>query len=334
MTHRKTRTWLALAALTAGSLGGCIVERGGNRDGGGTGPTVNADRKFSVTGPVRIELTNGAGTSRVIVGAASEVQVHAEFWAKSRMFHDGERRLSEIAANPPITQEGNFVRVGGSGERWSGVNVNYTITVPVDTQIRAMSGSGTLEVIGIKGPANFTNGSGTIRASKIAGDVQAIAGSGHVQLSQIQGVVQVTAGSGTIELVEIHGDIRAQAGSGDIKITKPADSVEANSGSGSITLGQVSADLRLHTSSGDVTVEGNPLSNTYWDMRTSSGSVTLHVPTNADFRLYARTSSGDIDTQIPITMEGTTGKHELRARIGDGKARVEIETSSGKILLR
>jgi hypothetical protein len=121
--------------------------------------------------------------------------------------------------------------------------------------------------------------------------------------------------------------IRAQTGSGEIKITKPADSVEVNAGSGSVSLSGITADLRVHTSSGEVTVEGNPQANTYWEIHTSSGTVTLRVPPNANLRLYARTSSGDIDTQIPITMEGTTGKHELRARIGDGKARVEIETS-------
>jgi putative adhesin len=330
MTQRKTRIRLTVAALVAIGLGGCITDRGG--DTGGTGAI--ADRKFIVTGPVRIELTNGSGASRVTAGPAGEVQVHAEFRVKSRLFHDAQRRLNEIVTNPPISQEGNFIRIGGFGEHWNGLIVNYTITVPADTEIHAMAGSGTIEVSGIKGPANFTAGSGSITASNIAGDVQATAGSGNVELSQIQGQVQATAGSGDIQLAEIHRDIRAQAGSGDIKITKPIDSVEASSGSGSITVEQVSADLRLHTASGDVTVEGNPQANTYWEVHTSSGSVTLHVPADANFRLYARTSSGDIDTQIPIVMEGTTGKHELRARIGDGKARVEIETSSGKISLR
>jgi DUF4097 and DUF4098 domain-containing protein YvlB len=61
--------------------------------------------------------------------------------------------------------------------------------------------------------------------------------------------------------------------------------------------------------------------------------VTLNVPSDASFRLYAHTTSGDIDAAIPIVMEGTAGKHELRARIGDGKARVEIQTSSGGISL-
>jgi len=33
-------------------------------------------------------------------------------------------------------------------------------------------------------------------------------------------------------------------------------------------------------------------------------------------------------------MEGTSGKHEFQARVGDGKARVEVTSSSGDISLK
>jgi len=62
--------------------------------------------------------------------------------------------------------------------------------------------------------------------------------------------------------------------------------------------------------------------------------VTLGVSSSASLRLYARSSSGDIESSLPISMEGTTDKHELRAKLGDGKARVEVETSSGNITLK
>ena len=332
MTRAGKQILLSTAALAVIALSGCRVEHTGAGDG--SGPSITADRKFTVSGPVRIELVNGAGTTQVTSGPAGEVQIHAEFRAKSRLFGDGQRNLDRLARNPPISQEGNFIRIGGGGERGSGVVVNYTVTVPTETEIHATGGSGTVEVKGIKGPATFTVGSGDITAQNIGGDVQAIAGSGSVELSQIQGHVQATAGSGDLKLSGIHGDIRAQTGSGEVQIDQPGDAVVVSSGSGGITVGQVSTDLRLHTTSGDVTVEGNPQASAYWDVRTSSGSVSLHVPPTSSFRLYARTSSGDIDTEIPITMEGTTGKHELRARIGDGKGRVEVETSSGKISLR
>ncbi len=332
MTRKRKHIWVFAAGLAAIALLGCRVDHTGGGDG--TGPVVTADRKFTVSGPVRIEIVNGAGTTQVTSGRAGEVQIHAEFRAKSRLFQDGQRNLDRMARNPPISQEGNFIRIGGGGERVSGVIVNYTITVPTETEIHATGGSGAIEVGGIKGPATFTVGSGDISAQNIGGDVQAVAGSGSVELSQIRGQVQATAGSGDLKLSGIHGDIRAQTGSGEVEINSPGDAVVVSSGSGGITVSQVSTDLRLHTTSGDVTVEGNPQASAYWDVRTSSGSVSLHVPPTSSFRLYARTSSGDIDTEIPITMEGTTGKHELRARIGDGKGRVEVETSSGKISLR
>jgi DUF4097 and DUF4098 domain-containing protein YvlB len=110
--------------------------------------------------------------------------------------------------------------------------------------------------------------------------------------------------------------------------------LDANTGSGDISIRGASDDLRIRTSSGNVTVDGNPGASTYWDFRTSSGDVVLQVPTDASFRLFARSSSGDIEATIPVVMEGTSGKHEFRARIGDGKARVEVNSSSGNISLK
>ena len=128
--------------------------------------------------------------------------------------------------------------------------------------------------------------------------------------------------------VRFHSDQIAQAAG-----LKPGDNVIATTGSGKIEVHGATADLRFHTGSGNITVDGNPGATNYWDFHASSGDVSLHVPSAASFRLFAHTGSGDINANIPVVMEGTALKHELRARIGDGKARVEIETSSGTIEL-
>jgi DUF4097 and DUF4098 domain-containing protein YvlB len=322
-TH--TKTLAATAALALVGLGSCMV---------GAGVPGTFDRSYSVNGPVRLELTNGSGSSVVSAGTANEVHVHAEFRVHRWSDGSAERRKNELISNPPISQQGNVITVGGFGSSSSNWTVNYTITVPANTQIHSMSGSGSLSVTGIEGPANLMTGSGSIIASNIAGDVQALAGSGKIELSNIKGLVQATAGSGKIELTDIHGESRVQAGSGRLAIARPSDTVTASSGSGGIQITGAKADLRVRTGSGSVEVDGNPDASTFWEFRSSSGSVTLRVPQTASFRLYARSNSGDIDAAIPITMEGTAGKHSLRARIGDGKARVEIETSSGNIALR
>lgn len=317
--------WFAAVIIAVGGLAGCVTH---------SAATGTFERSFNVSGPVRLELSNGSGDARVTAGPPGEVRIHAEFRVNPWPWENAQSRLREVQSNPPVAQEGNLIRVGGSVLQTSSFSVDYTILVPPDTQIHGVTGSGGMDIKGIEGPANFTTGSGKISAADLAGDVQALAGSGDIRLSNIAGQVQLTVGSGDVDLNAVRGEIRAQSGSGEIQIEQPKDTVIATTGSGNIRVTDASPDLRLRTASGNIAIDGNPGASNYWDFHAASGSVTLQVPPAASFRLYARSSSGEIDAAIPIVMEGTAGKHELRARIGDGKARVEIETSSGNIALR
>jgi len=325
MTRAHKLGWISLAACAALLLAGCRAQ-----------PSAEGtlDKTFEVDGPVRIELTNGSGDAHISAGPPGEVRVHGEIEVHSWSEKSSQEHVQELEANPPLSQESNLIRIGGSGVHASNESIDYTIVVPADAEIHAATGSGDVEVDGIKGPANFISGSGGISASNISGDVQALTGSGSIQFSQVHGQVQATSGSGDITLDAIRNQVRLHSGSGDMEITNPADAVEASTGSGDITIKGASADIRLRTASGDVTIEGNPEASNYWDIHTSSGDVVLQVSPSASFRLMARSSSGDIDAAIPIVMEGTTQKHELRARLGDGKARVEVQTSSGSVSLK
>ncbi|MFY9804318.1 MAG: DUF4097 family beta strand repeat-containing protein [Candidatus Acidiferrales bacterium] len=323
--HRGRITLTVLAGLAATLLLGC---------GTHTSAEGTFDKTFAVNGPIHLELTSGSGDAHVTTGPPGEVRIHGEIQVNSWSTESGQHIVQQIASDPPVSQEGNLIRVGASGQHFHDVSIDYSIVVPAEAEVRATTGSGDLEINGVKGPATFTSGSGSISASNIGGDVQAVAGSGAVELSNIQGQVQVTAGSGDITLTAVHGETRLHTGSGDLEISNPGDALEASTGSGDVDIKGASADVRVRTSSGDVTVDGNPGNSNYWDIHTSSGDVVLQVPPTASFRLYARSSSGDIEADIPIVMEGTTSKHELRARIGDGKARVEAQSSSGSISLK
>jgi DUF4097 and DUF4098 domain-containing protein YvlB len=79
-------------------------------------------------------------------------------------------------------------------------------------------------------------------------------------------------------------------------------------------------------------VQGDPGTNSYWNLNTVSGAVQLSVPQDANFHLSAEAVSGEIRADIPIVIE-EQGKHSLRARMGDGGGRVEVRTVSGEIHL-
>jgi DUF4097 and DUF4098 domain-containing protein YvlB len=325
----RTRCFVAPQALLLFALmpalfsAGCIAESGAE----GT-----FDRTFTVQGPVQLEVSTGSGDVQITPATGNEVRIHGEIHAHGWSSDDARAKLRDIAANPPISQENNLIRVGGN-QRLRNFSIDYRIEVPAATELHCGTGSGDVQVRGIQGPATFTSGSGNIHASEIGNDVQATAGSGDVAFSDVQGQVQVGTGSGDISVHTAKGAVRLHTGSGKLEIAAPNDAVVAETGSGDVIVNGAHADLRVHTGSGNVQIDGNPAESSYWDLHASSGDVTLHVPGDASFRLYARTGSGDIDAGIPIVLEGTSAKHELRARIGDGKGRVEVETSSGKINL-
>lgn len=313
------------ASVSIALLAGCM---------GSPGIRGTFDRTLTVNGPVQLELTTGSGDVHVTTGPAGQVQIHGVIHAHGWSDQDAQNKLNRIQSNPPISQDDNLIRVGGMGFSTGGASIDYTITVPASTELRSRAGSGDVDVNGIQGPANFVAGSGNVVASGIGNDVQILAGSGDVKIFGVQGQAQVTTGSGDIAVHDAKGAVRLHAGSGDVDIERPSDAVVAETGSGNVTVNGATADLRVRTGSGTVSIAGNPGANNYWDIHASSGDVTLQIPSNASFELYARTGSGDINTQVPIVMEGTAGKHELRARVGDGKARVEIQTSSGSVTLR
>jgi len=326
MTRATKQPCLAAMFVVATSLGAC---------GSRSGPSGTFTRTFHVSGPVRLELTSGSGDSRVEAGPPGEVRIHAQFRVRAWPWQSANRRLVEIQSNPPLAQDGDLIRVGSFGSHEpSGLSVNYTIGVPPETEIRGRAGSGDLAVEGIKGPTDLQTGSGNIFASALAGALQLRAGSGDVKLEHLTGPIEVVTHSGDIEINSASGEVRVRTGSADVRIDHPGGSVVVSAGSGDIGVIGATQDLRLQTGSGDIAVEGDPGATNYWDLRASSGDINLRVPSAASFRIYARTRSGDIHTAIPFLTEGTPGRHDFEGRIADGRARVEIETSSGDISLR
>ncbi len=217
--RRFTLATLAAATLLAAAyLAGCGPE---------ASAVGTADRTFTVSGPVRLELENGSGDSRVTVGAPGEVRVHAEFRVHAWPWDDPDRTLKNLVANPPFSQEDSLIRIGHSGWDMNMVSADYSVTVPPDTQMKSMAGSGNLDVNGIAGPANFTVGSGNISATAIANDTHAVVGSGNVTLTDTKGRVDVTSGSGDLVVRGAKDEVRARAGSGDIRIEQPAGNVVA-----------------------------------------------------------------------------------------------------------
>ena len=321
MTRKTKRPALVLVALLAAGAIGCTAGPAGS----GT-----FEKTLSVNGPVRLELQTGAGKARITAGPAATVHIQGTFRLRGWSWENAQRRVAEATKSPPIEQDRNLIRVGFHGPH--DIEVDYTIEVPAETEMRATGGSSDLDVSGVRGPVTLTTGSGQITAEQITGDVHVTTGSGEVRLADIQGRAEISTGSGDLKLSRMRGEIRIGTGSGDIRIDQPGATVTAKTGSGDVHLAEASGDVRVRTGSGDVTVDGIPSSGAYWELQTSSGNVTLHVPPSASFRFHAHSKSNRIQCDVPLVVEEQS-RHEWRARLGEGSARVEVQTTSGEIHL-
>jgi len=297
-----------------------------------TGPAVTGtfDRNFTVTEPIRLELTNAAGDVDIVGSADGKVHVHGEVRASGVGFDNPRKRLDDTVSNPPVEQRGDTIRIGKDMSRMHNLSISYTIQVPHDTEVSTNVASGAEIIRDLRGPVKVQAASGSIRVEKIERDAQLTTASGSVSASDIGGDVRVSTGSGAVAVSNIKGAVRVSALAGVARVSAPGGRVEADTGSGEVEILGATKDVKAHAASGRVFVQGNPSTSSYWELKTISGPVQFSVPSSANFQLSAEAVTGEIRADIPIVVE-EQGKHSLRAHMGSGGGRVEVHTVSGEI---
>ena len=297
-----------------------------------TGPAVSGSfsRTYTVSGPIRLELSNASGDVDISEGAAGTVSIHAEVRASGFGFENPQKRLDDIVSDPPTEQRGDTIRIGKDFSRMRNVSITYKIQVPHDTEVDATVASGAENIRDLRGPVKVRSASGSINVEKIDRDTQLSTASGTISAESIGGDVQVSSASGNVTITNNKGDARVHVASGVIRISQPGGRVEGSTTSGEVEIQGAANDVTAHSLSGRVYVQGNPGTQGYWSLKTASGGVQISVPPSANFHLSAEAVSGDIRTDVPIVVE-ERGKHSLRARMGSDGGRVEVRTVSGEI---
>jgi len=249
------------------------------------------DRNLTVNGRVELTVSTGSGNVHLTHGTGNQVHIFGR--VKSGWGENNDERVREIAANPPIEQTGNIIRIGEHHESYHNISIDYEIQAPADSFLEAGSGSGNITDDGIGDTAKLSTGSGNIHATGLHGGFTVNTGSGDIYADQTgEGDVKAQTGSGTIELRNLHGGLRAGTGSGDIKISgAPADP---------------------------------------WHLETGSGTIEFW-PGNTGFLLDASTGSGSIHTDHEMLTQGSSERHHITGKINGGGPTVRAETGSGDI---
>jgi lia operon protein LiaG len=173
-----------------------------------------------------------------------------------------------------------------------------------------------IDVTGTKGPLTLDTGSGRVSVRDVTGDVSVDAGSGGITMGRIKGTsLTLDSGSGSVDASDIDvRDFRADVGSGGVRVSRlKAATVSVETGSGSTNIDLIGDLERM-------------------DVESGSGGVTLRAPANLSAEIDAETGSGGFQTDFDI-LTRRLGRNHVQGKIGDGKARVRLESGSGTIRL-
>jgi DUF4097 and DUF4098 domain-containing protein YvlB len=254
------------------------------------GSEATFERNLSVSGRVELSVSTGSGNIHLTHGSGNQVHI---FGKVKSSWGGSDAKVREIAANPPIEQTGNIIRIGARHESLRNISIDYEIEAPADAYLDAGSGSGDVTDDGIGENAKLNTGSGNIHATGLHGGFTVNTGSGDIYAEQTgQGDVKAETGSGNIELRNLRGGLRAETGSGNIK------------------------------------VGGTPANS--WHLETGSGSVEFWAG-DAPLTLDAETGSGSIHTDREILTQGSQDHHHVTGKLNGGGPAVRIETGSGDI---
>ena len=177
------------------------------------------EKTLAVSGAPSLSVATGSGYVHVYSGTDSQVHVIGRVHVRPGLFGgagDAEARVRQIVADPPIKQFGNTITIGaehGESSLFHNVSIDYEITTPSGTTLKAATGSGDMEIGGIEGAVTAETGSGGMRVENIGANARLETGSGSIHATNVHGAATLQTGSGNLDLeLSGAGDVKAQTG--------------------------------------------------------------------------------------------------------------------------
>ena len=278
-----------------------------------------------------LDVSNLSGNIDIKRGGGAEAVIEVTKIARARTQEAAREMLPmvrvEITPRPERAEIRTIYDMGEPHEPGRGrninVSVNYTITAPKDTRIRAVTLSGNLT------------------ATDMQGELSLVTTSGNVAITNASRVTAAKSTSGNVELTNINSDVALDAAtvSGNvIARSVKARRITIGTVSGQVIVQDVQTErLSAGTFSGNVDFSGVLAKGGRYDLKSHSGNVRIAVAEGSGFEVEANSWSGTVHSAFAIG--GSDGEPQrgrrkiIRGIVGDGSAVVNITTFSGDVHL-
>jgi lia operon protein LiaG len=293
--------------------------------------TVDITRGGRDAGKLRIESGEVRGWTALRVIYPSDRIVYPDLQSRGR---------TQIHVNADGTfddDRGSYdedrVEIRGSGDGLE-AHADLTVGVPKGQRVAVHLGVGDATVANVDGDLRVTVAAATLTSEHTKGRLTLDAGSGSVSVTDAQGEVRLDTGSGGVTIDGVHGEtLDVDTGSGSVH-GRDVDTkmLKIDVGSGGLSLDRINSP-RVNVDAGSGHTELTflqPVEDLAVDA--GSGGVTVRLPAAQGADVDIATGSGGIDTEFAVQTTRISRNH-VHGQIGDGKARIKIESGSGTVRL-
>jgi DUF4097 and DUF4098 domain-containing protein YvlB len=283
------------ATLLVGMLAAALAQQT-------TVTSPNTDTTFSIgSGAVRVQIETFGGEIFVKTWDKRAIRVRAEH---------GRRDVVNIDSR------GNSVRIEAEGRMGTPVNANFEITVPPSVAI---------EMSGVYTSMSVEGVTGDVDAETVQGSIKVVGG-GRLKLESVEGDIIIEKARGRVSANTVNRGIRITDVTGDI---------EAETVNGPIILrGIESSHIDLATVNGRIVYDGTIKEKGDYALTSHNGQIWVVIPERAGVTVGVSTFNGDLNASFPIQVRDASSKRRYNFVIGNGSARLDVESFGGDINLR
>ena len=273
------------------------------------------ERSIPAAPDARVEVANVRGEIVVTTWDEPRVQLGGSLGEGSELKVEGEGGRISVRIE---TKDGKGWSWWGRGGVVADTRLELRVPRAVALDVDAVSAD--VRVDGIAG-------SREVSVDSVSGDVRLAVEAERLKVSSVSGDVVAQGRIPRSILESVSGDLEARGLVGEIDL-------ETVSGGARVEAGEVDR-VSMSTVSGTLDVDLLPRGAATIKGETMSGELRLRLPAELSARIEAETFSGGIRSDFGTVEDEDRGPGKrLRADVGAGAARIELETFSGDLEIR
>jgi len=262
---------------------------------------VVTDTTLAVRPGSRFELNNFGGRVTIATWSRHAVRVQAEHVRRDRV---------DIGRNEGL------LRVVSSSPQGPSQAIEYRLTVPAWLPVSLSGVYNDVTASGLTGGLMVETVRGDIHVKNAAGAIDLRSVEGLVDLSNSKGKIKVSSVNDGVRLMKISGDVQAEAVNGDIQL-----------------LDLSSRNVEATTVNGAVLFAGSMFDDGIYRFSTHNGDIAFSMADQANATVNVSTYAGEFEAPFPIRLKNTKPGKRFAFALGNGKAKVELESFQGAIQL-